>query len=1007
MRKQYGAGMEWSSHPANMDYMSNGHAGEVSCKSYEVNDSGSLIQNENYAPGELFVNKSTDEDGRVSYLFTDKQGRRVLTRQMCDGIAHDTYFVYDDYDQLRYVLPPAYQDTPNLSLYAYQYKYDDLNRCIEKKLPGCDPVYCIYDQKDQLVFSQDGVQRQKGEWTFYLYDTFQRLVVQGVCKNTNTASAANNSVECTLHYSNNAIVADGLGKSGYSSSFSLTSPVVHIVYYYDNYDFLSLPGFTDRTLYPVPSVSGVGLLTGKVLLLSSATKSSYIHSALYYDLKGRVVRSSEDNYRGGNETVLTEYRFAGAPKKITYIHTVPKKATQKEVYTYTYDHAERLTKVTHKLNDSPSVVLVEHTYDDLGRLSSKRHHANDALKMTYTYNIRNWLTQISSNKFNQKLLYAEGNNPQYGGNISRMGWSNSKLSVNEFYDFSYDELNRLTDAKYSVLLGFGSSSYDTSYSYNKMGGIVSLQRKGYMDFMPLVGATIDDLTLEYTGNRLKRISDAAGSDPLHQGAFSFIDGTNKPVEYDYDANGNMTKDLNKQISLIEYNSQNLPSRISINDSCRIGYAYGADGVKHHQEHYTNRNMIVIPDPGTGFEVNSGGSKSPSSTSSVSSSTGNGLPDYPSFDIGDMVPAYAKDYTSTDYCGNVIYESGVLARILTGEGYITLSNDSVIYHYFLTDHLGNNRVVMKQNGVVEQVNEYYPFGGLQGKNSNDGVQPNKFGGKELDRMYGLDLYDFVARPYDPGWGGFITMDPLCEKYPWVSPYAYCMNNPMNYKDPTGMWIQYNDNTGNYRYNNGQWERYETEGEHMGEYVAYTPASGSFLEGVLNGLNELNKNRVGHRLIGFFANDDNNATIIQATNNRDGNQADILDSATGLIKLKANFEGSEIMTEDGIQKSPFWLDIGHELSHRKDVITNGAIQAGKSWLTDPNGNIIPQTEIYATNLENYMRAAVGMPLRTHYAVQGKSGWEPSRLIKSHTRISIYNKLPVKIGNKSYRGVPVYYR
>lgn len=153
----------------------------------------------------------------------------------------------------------------------------------------------------------------------------------------------------------------------------------------------------------------------------------------------------------------------------------------------------------------------------------------------------------------------------------------------------------------------------------------------------------------------------------------------------------------------------------------------------------------------------------------------------------MVPAYAKDYTSTDYCGNVIYESGVLARILTGEGYITLSNDSVIYHYFLTDHLGNNRVVMKQNGVVEQVNEYYPFGGLQGKNSNDGVQPNKFGGKELDRMYGLDLYDFVARPYDPGWGGFITMDPLCEKYPWVSPYAYCMNNPMNAIDPDGRQV----------------------------------------------------------------------------------------------------------------------------------------------------------------------------------------------------------------------------
>ena len=524
----------------------------------------------------------------------------------------------------------------------------------------------------------------------------------------------------------------------------------------------------------------------------------------------------------------------------------------------------------------------------------------------------------------------------------------------------------------------------------------------YVDYSKL--CYIFPSTYQYENDELRRLSGKRhhGNDALKL-PYRFIDGADKPVEYDYDANGNMTKDLNKQISLIEYNSQNLPSRISINDSCRIGYAYGADGVKHHQEHYTNRNMIVIPDPGTGFEVNSGGSKSPSSTSSVSSSTGNGLPDYPSFDIGDMIPAYAKDYTSTDYCGNVIYESGVLARILTGEGYITLSNDSVIYHYFLTDHLGNNRVVMKQNGVVEQVNEYYPFGGLQGKNSNDGVQPNKFGGKELDRMYGLDLYDFVARPYDPGWGGFITMDPLCEKYPWVSPYAYCMNNPMNYKDPTGMWIQYNDNTGNYRYNNGQWERYETEGEHMGEYVAYTPASGSFLEGVLNGLNELNKNAVGRRLLGFFANDEHNATFLRSNKN----EADITESAIGFIRLDENFKGSEIPTESGNQISPFWLDIGHELSHRKDVITNGADQAGKVWLIQTDGNKIPQTEKYATNIENLMRSAAGLPLRTHYTVQGNGAWEPSRLIKAHTRISLYNKLQVRIGNKYFSGIPIYYR
>lgn len=271
------------------------------------------------------------------------------------------------------------------------------------------------------------------------------------------------------------------------------------------------------------------------------------------------------------------------------------------------------------------------------------------------------------------------------------------------------------------------------------------------------------------------------------------------------------------------------------------------------------------------------------------------------------------------------------------------------------------------------------------------------------MHGLDLYDFVARPYDPAWGGFTTMDPLCEKYPWLSPYAYCMNNPVNYKDPTGMWVQYRDDTGFYRYNNNQWERYETEGENMGKYVAFTPVRGSFLEGVLNGLNQLNKNRVGKELLGFFANDDNNATITQSIKK---NEADFTDSAIGEIHLKTNFEGSEIATESGIQISPFWLDIGHELAHRKDVITNGAAQAAKTWLIQPDGYKIRNTEKYATNIENQMRATASLPLRTHYAVQDNAGWEPSRLIKPFTRISIYNKLPVNIGGKIYPGIPVHY-
>ena len=86
----------------------------------------------------------------------------------------------------------------------------------------------------------------------------------------------------------------------------------------------------------------------------------------------------------------------------------------------------------------------------------------------------------------------------------------------------------------------------------------------------------------------------------------------------------------------------------------------------------------------------------------------------------------------------------------------------------------------------ELNNYYPYG--MPMSSTASVQPYKYGGKELDRTNGLDMYDFHARHYDPIVPHFITMDELCEKYPSISPYAYCAGNPIRYVDPTGMVVQ---------------------------------------------------------------------------------------------------------------------------------------------------------------------------------------------------------------------------
>ena len=125
-----------------------------------------------------------------------------------------------------------------------------------------------------------------------------------------------------------------------------------------------------------------------------------------------------------------------------------------------------------------------------------------------------------------------------------------------------------------------------------------------------------------------------------------------------------------------------------------------------------------------------------------------------------------------------------SQILIDGGYITFSNNNPICHYYLQDHLGNNRVVFRPGDYVEQVNHYYPFGGLMGESTGGNVQKYKYNGKELDRMNGLDWYDYGARHYDAAIASWPTMDPLCEKYYSLSPYVYCHNNPVMMVDPDG-------------------------------------------------------------------------------------------------------------------------------------------------------------------------------------------------------------------------------
>ena len=120
-------------------------------------------------------------------------------------------------------------------------------------------------------------------------------------------------------------------------------------------------------------------------------------------------------------------------------------------------------------------------------------------------------------------------------------------------------------------------------------------------------------------------------------------------------------------------------------------------------------------------------------------------------------------------------------------YATFNTNGAVdgWHYYVSDYMGNNRMVVNKNGTVEQVTHYYPYGGVIGDiSTNESLQRYKFEGKELDRTFGLDNYDIHARQYfsmAPSWD---RIDPLTEDTPQFSPYSYCMGDPVNLGDYNG-------------------------------------------------------------------------------------------------------------------------------------------------------------------------------------------------------------------------------
>ncbi len=734
----------------------------------------------NYTAGSLYKTITTDENGQPIQEFKDKEGKIILKRINIPTITgttnssgnHDTYYVYDIYGNLTYVIPPKLVEvgttvlanyTANLAELGYQYQYDDKNRLVEKQLPGKGREFMVYDKLDRLVATRDS----QNEWIFTKYDKFNRIVYTGTLPTSaratlqsayNTATVYHETRGTSGGLANNGITNGLYTNVAYPTSFTK----ITTINYYDEYTNLGItPSSIDGQ-----SVIGVTDTKTKGLAVASFTNvlgtTTWAKNYTYYDAKYiRPVAIASTNYLGGYTNTASSLDFRGKPLKTITKHKQLAASTELTLTDeFVYYPNELLKSQTHQINSGAKEYIVQNSYNEINQLTSKKVGNSVATTplqtVDYKYNIRGWMTDINnvdvtetttyrdlfSFRLNYDKLTRVTNNTAvkklHNGNIAEIIWKTIDFNTRS-YSFEYDGLNRLMNSIYLKNTNEAINAYnETIKGYDKNGNITGIIRNGNNEIIN--APVIDNLSYVYqtNSNKLLSVTDAT---TLTEG---FNDGNKVGNDYAYDVNGNLTVDKNKGITKISYNYLNLPTEVLWNASKKINYTYDASGVKLRK---------VVTDGAT--------------------------------------------VTTTDYLGGFQYVNNSLQFFPTAEGYVNVTGGTTFnYVYNYTDHLGNVRLSYQKeaNGTLKvlEENNYYPFG-LKHKGYNNTNLANtnykyKYNGKELQEELGLNWTAMDFRNYDASIGRFMSQDGLAEVMPDWTPYRFSFNNPIYFSDPTGLFEQ---------------------------------------------------------------------------------------------------------------------------------------------------------------------------------------------------------------------------
>jgi RHS repeat-associated protein len=685
-----------------------------------------LSTGEVYNAGELIAKVTTDEAENKVIEYHNREGQMVLKKvQVSDAPAQNhtgwlcTYYVYDDFGRLRWVLQPAAVEwlaanswnlAANVNVQnelCFRYEYDYAGRMSIKKVPGAGEVWMVYDKRDRLVMFQDANQRAAGQWVVTQYDAINRPAATGIWNNTSGR----------VYHELQAAGTEGVNYPTLTSGFDILTET-----FYDNYSYAGVKAYdasqngslhAGSNLY-AESNSQNNLVKGSVT--GTRTKvlgtSQYVINTMYYNAKGRIIQNLADNISGGVEITTNQYDFSGKVLSTVYRHQKGASSTVTTLLTkFAYDNAARVLNIKKMINGGTERTTVQNSYDELGQLKQKQlgqGQSGSLQSLDFLYNIRGWLKSINkdfatkngSNAnvgfFGMELDYDAGfTKNQFNGNIAGIKWRSKGDGEQRAYGFEYDNANRILKADFTqnnsgwnisagldfkMKMGDGVD-YTTAYDAN--GNIKQMQHWGLKG---LSAIPIDNLSYSYfnnLSNKLEQVTDAVTTDNK---LGDFTDKNLGTTDYGYDRNGNVLTDKNKKIDgvtgvdllaggAITYNHLNLPVQIIIKtddgtaNKGTLTYTYDAAGNKLKKTAVENAST-----------ANNNQQKS-----TITSYIGGFV--YEQVDVG------------SDNLQFISHEEGRVRPVRDASNTIT----GYTYDYFLKDGLGNTRAVLTE----EEKEDQYP------------------------------------------------------------------------------------------------------------------------------------------------------------------------------------------------------------------------------------------------------------------------------------------------------------